>query len=88
MSVDDTTTEEVSTGTDRRTALKKAAIAAGVVAWATPAVQAVTARPVHAQGVTGCSPVISVTASTPGPPANASMPPARAVAAAYLLSRR
>lgn len=53
--------------TDRRTALKKAAVAAGVVAWTTPAVQAVTARPAHAQTVTGCRPVLSATASKTGP---------------------
>ncbi len=56
--------DDVSPGTDRRTALKKAAIAAGVVAWTTPAVQAVTARAVHAQGVTGCTPTLTLGAVT------------------------
>ncbi len=53
--------EDVATGTDRRTALKKAAIAAGVVAWTTPAVQAVTARTASAQTVTGCKVDVIVT---------------------------
>ena len=83
MSVDDTTTEEVSTGTDRRTALKKAAIAAGVVAWTTPAVQAVTARP-RTPGRHRVLPVVSVTASTPGHLCSASIPQ-RAVATPYVL---
>ena len=54
------------TGTDRRTALKKAAIAAGVVAWTTPAVQAVTSRPAHAQTVTGCKVEVIVTLKDTG----------------------
>ena len=33
---------EQPTGVDRRAALKKAAIAAGAVAWATPTIQALT----------------------------------------------
>lgn len=49
-----------TTGTDRRTALKRAAIAAGVVAWTTPVVQAVTARPAHAGAITNCT--VNVTA--------------------------
>jgi hypothetical protein len=64
--VDDELPADVSTGTDRRTALKKAAIAAGVVAWTTPAVQAVTARPAHAQQVTNCVPVLTAKAQLTG----------------------
>ena len=56
MTADDTVDPAIAEGTDRRTALKKAAIAAGVVAWTTPAVQAVTARPAFAQTVTACAP--------------------------------
>jgi hypothetical protein len=69
VSVDDEMPADVSTGTDRRTALKKAAIAAGVVAWTTPAVQAVTARPAHAQQtlITNCVPVLTAQATNTGP---------------------
>ena len=56
MTADDSVDPAVAEGhRDRRTALKKAAIAAGVVAWTTPAVQAVTARPAIAQTVTACA---------------------------------
>jgi hypothetical protein len=67
VTTDGPTMDGSATGVDRRTALKKAAIAAGVVAWTTPAVQAVTARPVHAQTVTGCAPALSATAKLTGP---------------------
>ena len=53
--------EDHSGTVGRRAALKKAAIAAGVVAWTTPVVQAVTARPVHA-ATTGCAPMFSAVA--------------------------
>ena len=58
MTADDPVDPTISEGTDRRTALKKAAIAAGVVAWTTPAVQAVTARPAFAQTITACAPAL------------------------------
>ena len=48
MTIDDQLSDSAGSGLDRRSALKKAALAAGVVAWTTPVVQAVTARPVHA----------------------------------------
>ena len=56
MTADDSVDPTIAEGTDRRTAVKKAAIAAGVVAWTTPAVQAVTARPAFAQTITACAP--------------------------------
>lgn len=55
-------TEEQGTtaGLDRRAALKKAAIAAGVVAWTTPTVQALTPAVASAQsGVTNCFPAVT-----------------------------
>ena len=68
MTADDTVDPAVAEGTDRRTALKKAAIAAGVVAWTTPAVQAVTARPAFAQTVTACAAhVLPIQAFLTGP---------------------
>jgi hypothetical protein len=45
-----------SSAVDRRAALKKAAAAAGIVAWATPTVQALTPGIASAQGVTNCFP--------------------------------
>jgi hypothetical protein len=56
--------------------LKKAALAAGVVAWTTPVVQVVSSRTAHAQTITGCSPVATITVRAtgencecaPGPP--------------------
>ena len=53
MSANDTPT--ISTAVDRREALKKAAVAAGVVAWTTPAVQVLSGGTAHAQTVTGCN---------------------------------
>jgi len=68
MTADDSVDPAIAEGTDRRTALKKAAIAAGVVAWTTPAVQAVTARPAFAQTVTACkAAVLSIKAILTGP---------------------
>jgi len=61
MTIDDQLSDSAGSGLDRRSALKKAALAAGVVAWTTPVVQAVTARPVHAAGATNCAPVAEVT---------------------------
>ncbi len=52
---------------DRRSALKKAAVAAGVGAWTTPLVQVVSPGTAHAQTVTGCSPVITITLRSTGP---------------------
>ena len=59
MSANDTPTS--SSAIDRREALKKAAAAAGVVAWATPTVQALTPGVASAQGVTNCRPVTDIT---------------------------
>ena len=59
MTIDEQANAGTPDGVDRRSALKKAAIAAGVVAWTAPVVQAVTARPVHAARLTGCTPVIT-----------------------------
>ena len=59
MTIDEQANAGTPDGVDRRSALKKAAIAAGVVAWTAPVVQAVTARPVHAATLTGCTPVIT-----------------------------
>lgn|GEM_PF-5980680 len=47
---------EVPSGIDRRSALKKAALAAGVTAWVAPAVIAATPRHASAAGVTNCYP--------------------------------
>jgi hypothetical protein len=47
-----------SGATDRRAALKKAALAAGVVAWTTPVVQVISTGTAHAQTVTGCRPTV------------------------------
>ncbi len=52
---------------DRRAALKKAAVAAGVAAWTTPVVQVVSSGTAHAQTVTGCSPVVTITLQATGP---------------------
>ena len=60
MSIDEQLSDSAGSGLDRRSALKKAALAAGVVAWTTPVVQAVTARPVHAATVTNCAPVLTL----------------------------
>ena len=51
---------------DRRAALKKAAVAAGVMAWTTPVVQLVSSGTAHAQTVTGCSPVATITVRATG----------------------
>ena len=51
----------------RRDALKKAALATGVVAWTTPVVQVVSAGTAHAQTVTGCSPFVTITVQATGP---------------------
>lgn len=51
---------------DRRGALKKAALAAGVVAWTTPVVEVVSSGTAHAQTVSGCSPVITITLRATG----------------------
>ena len=56
----ETDTDLPAGATDRRTALKRAAAAAGVVAWTTPAVQVLSGGTAHAQTVTGCRPVITV----------------------------
>ncbi len=68
MTADDSVDPAIAEGTDRRTALKKAAIAAGVVAWTTPAVQAVTARPAFAQTVTACAAAASAHPGHPDRP--------------------
>ena len=67
LSIDEQLSDGAGSGVDRRAALKKAAIAAGVVAWSTPVVQAVTARPVHAATITGCAPVFTVESFLFGP---------------------
>src|SRR6185312_15897264 len=51
---------------DRRDALKKAAVAAGAVAWATPVVQIVSSGTALAQAVTGCFPVCTITLQATG----------------------
>ena len=56
----ETDTDLPAGATDRRTALKKAAAAAGVVAWTTPAVQVLSSGTAHAQTVTGCAPMLTV----------------------------
>ena len=58
--IDDNATSTPSSTVDRRAALKKAAVAAGVVAWTTPVVQVLSTGTAHAQGVTACSPVLKV----------------------------
>ena len=58
--IDDNATSTPSSTVDRRAALKKAALAAGVVAWTTPVVQVLSTGTAHAQGVTACSPVLKV----------------------------
>ena len=55
-----------SSGVDRREALKKAAVAAGVVAWTTPVVQVLSPGIAHA-AVTGCNPVIVMSLQKTGP---------------------
>ncbi len=62
----ETDTDLPGGATDRRTALKKAAAAAGVVAWTTPAVQVLSSGTAHAQTVTGCTPMITVTLQETG----------------------
>jgi hypothetical protein len=52
---------------DRREALKKAALAAGVAAWTTPVVQVVSPGTALAQTVTGCSPAVTITLIATGP---------------------
>ncbi len=60
MSDETTNPEPTSSSVDRRAALKKAALAAGVVAWATPTVQALTPGVAAAQSrVTNCFPNLS-----------------------------
>ena len=62
----ETDTDLPAGATDRRTALKKAAAAAGVVAWTTPAVQVLSSGTAHAQTVTGCIPMLTVTLAETG----------------------
>jgi hypothetical protein len=59
--------QDQSGAIDRRDALKKAALAAGVAAWTTPVVQVVSSGTAHAQTVTGCSPVVTITVQATGP---------------------
>ncbi len=59
--IEDNVTSTPSSTVHRRAALKKAALAAGVVAWTTPVVQVLTTGTANAQGVTACSPVLKVT---------------------------
>ena len=58
---DSAQSQDRSGAIDRRDALKKAALAAGVVAWTTPVVQVVSSGTAYAQTVTGCCPVVSIT---------------------------
>ena len=62
----ETDTDLAAGATDRRTALKKAAAAAGVVAWTTPAVQVLSSGTAHAQTVTGCRPMLTVSLAETG----------------------
>ena len=64
--VDSARSQHQSGTTDRRDALKKAAIAAGVAAWTTPVVQVLSSGTAHAQTVTGCSPVVTITLQATG----------------------
>ena len=64
---DSTRSQDESGTIGRRDALKKAALAAGVVAWTTPVVQVVSAGTAHAQSVTGCSPFVTITVQATGP---------------------
>ena len=58
---------ENTAGIDRRSALKRAAVAAGVVAWTTPAVVALTPKVAGAaNGTTGCAAVLTVTTQSTG----------------------
>ena len=54
--MDDNDTPTPASALDRRAALKKAATAAGIVAWATPTVQALTPGVARAQTITNCNP--------------------------------
>lgn len=53
--------EAATRGVSRRDALKKAAVAGAVVAWATPAVQLVGAGGAHAQAGSACAGCLSAT---------------------------
>ena len=63
---DQITSADDSGSLDRRAALKKAALATGVVAWTTPVVQLVSSGTAHAQSVTGCSPIVTITLQATG----------------------
>ena len=65
QAADSARSQHQSATIDRRSALKKAAVAAGVAAWTTPVVQVVSPGTAHAQTVTGCSPVVTITLSRP-----------------------
>jgi hypothetical protein len=64
--VNDERTNPSKSALDRRAALKKAAAAAGIVAWTTPTVQVLTPR-VAGATVTNCEPLLSFSGALTGP---------------------